>query len=272
MPLKKDGIGKRSVAMELELPGTPEEVWQAMATGPGYAAWFVPATIEEKVGGTITFDFGQGASSGGTVTVWEPPHRFAYEEYNWSGEAPPVATEVTIEARSGGTCTMRMVHSLFTERDDWDKELEGFEKGWPGFFRVLRIYLAAFAGQHAAAVMVRGAHPGSVEDAWQALRGQLGLTAAAPGDAVDTAKAGAPRLIGSLDHVEQRSSHAEVLLRLDAPTQGTAVLGVFAAGETTAVGMSLYFYGDEADATRAAEQPKWEAWMEKNFKVAQAAG
>jgi hypothetical protein len=32
---KKEASGRRSVQVEVEVPGTPEEVWQAIATGPG---------------------------------------------------------------------------------------------------------------------------------------------------------------------------------------------------------------------------------------------
>ena len=42
MSVKKDAFGRRSVTVEVEVPGTPEEVWQAIATGPGVSSWFVP--------------------------------------------------------------------------------------------------------------------------------------------------------------------------------------------------------------------------------------
>lgn len=272
MSLKKDNAGNRYVEMNLELPGTSEQIWQAMATGPGYAAWFVPAKIEERAGGEILFDFGQGVTSGGQVTVWEPPHRFGYEEANWSGEAPPVATEITIEAQAGGTCKVRMVHSLFTDRDDWDKEMEGFEKGWPGFFRLLRLYLTLYPGLHAAPIMARGSHAGSVADAWQALQQRLGLDGAAAGDRVETGKAGAPHLAGTVEHVDKAPNHTEILLRLDAPAKGAALLGAFQAGSAAYVGLSIIFYGDEADAAKAAEAPRWAAWVEQHFKLEQPAG
>ena len=120
MPVKKDDSGRRWVEMEFLVPGTPEQVWQAIATGPGMSAWFTPTTVDERVGGAITFDFGDDncgdATSSGSVTAWEPPHRFAYEEHGWSGDAPPVATEVVVTSRSGDRCVVRMVHSLFTEQ------------------------------------------------------------------------------------------------------------------------------------------------------------
>ena len=35
MSVKKEASGRRSIQVEVEVPGTPEEVWQAIATGPG---------------------------------------------------------------------------------------------------------------------------------------------------------------------------------------------------------------------------------------------
>jgi len=52
-----------------------------------------------------------------------------------------MATEWIVEARSGGTCVVRVVHSLFASADDWDDQIESIESGWPTFFRILRTYL-----------------------------------------------------------------------------------------------------------------------------------
>ena len=35
MSVKRDTSGRRLVQAEVEVPGTPEEVWRAIATGPG---------------------------------------------------------------------------------------------------------------------------------------------------------------------------------------------------------------------------------------------
>jgi uncharacterized protein YndB with AHSA1/START domain len=58
MPLKKDDSGRRWVEMEFLVPGTPEQVWHAIATGPGMSSWFTPTKVDEHVGGAIAFDFG----------------------------------------------------------------------------------------------------------------------------------------------------------------------------------------------------------------------
>ena len=267
MPLKKDAAGNRSVEMQLELAATPEQVWQAMATGQGYAAWFVPADIDERVGGDITFHFMPGVTSGGKVTIWKPPHRFGYEEYNWSGEAPPVATEITIEARSGGTCTMRMVHSLFTSRDDWDDEIAGFEKGWPGFFRILRIYLENFAGKHAAQSQARGNFNDSAKAAWTKLVDAIGLADAKVGE-VKTITAHGGRLVGTVEHDAIGSEHDEVLLRISEPGPGVANVGSYEWGGQTHVAVQLIFYGDAADSVLAREAPHWEKWITAHFPPA----
>lgn len=270
MSLKKDA-NRRWVEMELELPGTPEQIWQAVATGPGYTAWFVPTDLEERVGGTITFHLFGDMTSSGQVTEWQPPHRFGYEEANWSGEAPPVATEIVIEARAGGTCTMRMVHSLFTERDDWDSELEGFENGWPGFFVILRIYLQNFAGKNAASLHPRGSFSGSLDAAAEKLHKLLNLSGAKLGDRHDTAGSGAPRLSGTIAHVGQKPSIRELTLKLDHPSDGVAVVGAYEWGGQGHIAVYVIFYGDDAEAVVEREKPGWTAWMQRHFP-APAAG
>lgn len=121
MPVKKDASGHRSVQAEVEVPGTPEQVWQAIATGPGISSWFVPSEVEERVGGAVTSSLGPGMDSLSTITAWEPPHRFAANSGEDMGpDHPTIATEWIVEARSGGICVVRVVHSWFTSRDDWD--------------------------------------------------------------------------------------------------------------------------------------------------------
>ena len=102
MPIRKDGRGKRWVEMEFIALGTPEQVWQAMATGPGNTAWFTKTEIDEKVGGEIQFDFGSNGLSKGEVTTWQPPHQFGYVEHEWSEGAPPVATETFADHANRG--------------------------------------------------------------------------------------------------------------------------------------------------------------------------
>src|SRR5262249_39507806 len=125
MSVKKEPSGRRSVQVEVEVPGTPEEVWRAIATGPGISSWFVPTRSEERAGGEVVSNFGPGMDSPSTIILWEAPKRFVAE--GSMGGSPTVATEWTVEARAGGKCVVRVVHSLFASTDDWGNQLDGLE-------------------------------------------------------------------------------------------------------------------------------------------------
>ncbi len=142
MSVKIEESGRRSIQVEVEVPGAPEKVWQAIATGPGVSAWFVPTEIEEHEGGAIVSHFGPGMESRAKVTAWEPPHRFTAESGDLGPKAPPLATEWTVETHSGESCVVRVVHSLIASTGDWDDQLASIESGWPTFFRNLRTYLS----------------------------------------------------------------------------------------------------------------------------------
>ncbi|HWC68508.1 MAG TPA: hypothetical protein VG478_10610, partial [Acidimicrobiales bacterium] len=115
--------------MELtfELPGTAEQIWDAIATGNGISSWFLPTDVEEREGGAVCFHMGE-TDSPGTVTGWEPPHRFAIVEPDWAqltghdvSSVTPLATEFLVEAQSGGTCIVRVISSAFGTGADWEQ-------------------------------------------------------------------------------------------------------------------------------------------------------
>lgn len=260
MPIKQDDTGKRWVEMDLIVPGTPEQVWRAMATGPGNTAWFTRTEIEERVGGTLRFDMGAHGISTGEITTWQQPERFGYVEREWSEGAPPVATEVTITARSGGRCVVRMVHSLFTSSDAWDDQVEGFEGGWPGFFEVLRVYLAHFTGRKAATfIAMVGVQPDQ-QAVWQRLTDALGLAGANVGDR-RAAPADTPGLAGVVEHVRQDGKQRVLVMRLDTPSPGIALIGTYGMADRTNASVCLFLYGDDADAAVASIKPNWENWL-----------
>ena len=264
MPIKKDGTGKRWVEMEFITPGTPEQVWQAMATGPGCAAWFTKAEIEERVGGELRFDFGPDGSSKGEVTVWDPPHHFGYIERDWNVGAPPVATEITITGRSGGRSIVRMVHSLVSSTDDWDDQMEGFESGWPGFFEVLRVYLTHFAGQRAACFMALTSIDGAPSGAWTTLTSALGLAGANVGERRSSPGEPEP-LAGMIERVHQDGTQRYFLVRLEAPTSGVALLGTYEMGARVNASVSLFLYGDDAEHVATTSEPRWRTWLSGIF-------
>lgn len=262
MALKRDALDRRWVEMEVVVPGTPEQVWRAMATGPGISAWFVSTEVEERIGGKLTFDFGNMGSSTGTVTGWEPPRRLAYEERDWAPGAPPVATEIAVIARSGGTCLVRMVHSLFAATSDWDDQLEGFESGWPGYFAVLRLYLAHFPGAPAAVLRISGESPLGQLEAWKRLTSALGLAGADVGER-RSAPEGAPRIAGVVDRVQQEDSSCVILLKLEEPGPGIALVNTFRYNEKIHSMLNVFLYGERAQELAEKVRAPWMGWFEK---------
>jgi uncharacterized protein YndB with AHSA1/START domain len=264
MSVKKEASGRRSVQVEVEVPGTPEEVWQAIATGPGISSWFVPAEFEMRDGKPVAvkLDFGPGMESSSAITGWDPPRKWSAESPGWQPGSPIIADEWTVEARSGGTCVVRIVHSLFASTDEWDNQIEGTESGWPAFFRILRIYLTHFRGQRSAIMQWIAPAAGTEAEAWETLKAALGLKGASAGQRC-TAPAGVPALSGVVEHIS--NSPCNALLRLDKPGPGTAAFGAVNFGGAIMVTLNFYLYGDQAAATAARETPLWQSWIDKHY-------
>jgi uncharacterized protein YndB with AHSA1/START domain len=265
MSVKKEASGRRSIQVEVEVPGTPEEVWRAIATGPGISAWFVPAEFEERDGKpvAVTLDFGPGMESRSVVTAWDPPRMFAKEADGWFEGSPPIATEWSVEARAGGVCVVRVVQSLFASTDDWDEQLIGTEEGWPGAFRILRLYMTHFRGQRSAIMQFLAPAEGTAAQAWATMTAALGLSGVGVGQGW-AVPAGVPALGGVVENVTH-SSPCGALLRLDQPGPGVAALFTMTFGGSVMAAFTFYLYGDQASEIVARETPLWQAWIQERF-------
>ena len=263
MPVRRDPDGRRWVQTEVEVPGSPDEVWQAIATGPGVSSWFVPTEIEERDGGTVTAHFGPGNSmdSRSTITAWEPPHRFTADSRDdMKPGDPTIATEWIVEAQAGGTCVVRVVHSWYTDKDDWDALYEQTEFGWVAFFRILRLYLTHFRGQRSAMFQLMATAPEPKDAAWAKLTGPLGLHGATVGQQI-VAPAGAPPLSAIVEHVGPAEHPEEMLLRVEKPAPGLAHLFAMPMMGQIFLPVRFFLYGDGAAASVADAEPVWQAWV-----------
>ncbi|MBI3567922.1 MAG: SRPBCC domain-containing protein [Gemmatimonadetes bacterium] len=265
MSVKHDASGRRSVESKFEVPGTPEEVWQAIATGQGISSWFVPAEIEERDGkpAVMKLSFGPGMDVSSTLTAWDPPRKFVAQGESWGG-APPVATEWSVEARAGGVCIVRVVQSLFASTDEWDDQLEEARAAFAGFYRTLQLYLTHFRGQRSANMQLVAPAAGTVAEAWDKLTTAVGVKGVSVGQRF-TVPGGGPALSGVATYLTE--SPFDALLRIDQPAPGIAALGAytFPGGEQTMVVLGFYLYGDQAAETVARVTPQWQAWMQERF-------
>lgn len=265
MSIEHGPSGRRSIQVDAEVPGLPEDVWEAVATGPGIGAWFYRTDLEERVGGFLKYHTGSGmVHVPAIVTVWDPPHRFRHEGKDCGPDGPPTATEWTVEPRPGGRCVVRVVHSLIANADDWDDQLEKFEDGWPQALAVLRLYLTHFRGQRAIILRASGNHDGSLRDAWQALLRELDADRLALGERWTLPDAGEAGLRGVLDELRSEGRQPCILLRLDEPAPGIAAASAYKIAERAGVMLSLYLYGDEG-AIAANGEAAWQAWVNARF-------
>ncbi|TIP88565.1 MAG: SRPBCC domain-containing protein [Mesorhizobium sp.] len=260
MPVRKDAAGNRSVEAQVDVPGTPEEVWNAIATGPGISQWFVPSEVEGRTGGTTVSHFAADGSmdSVATITAWEPPERFVAEA---PGEPGTVATEWIVEAKSGGLCTVRVVHRWFATSDDWDDQFEAHSYGWISFFRLLRLYLTHFPGQHGSAFQLLVPSSEPLADAWRKLVEPLGLANATEQRRVAS---DAQAFEGIVERTGPQD-HPELVVRLDQPAPGFAHLFALPMGGMTYLSVRFFLFGDDAASIAKREEPRWRTWLEKHF-------
>jgi uncharacterized protein YndB with AHSA1/START domain len=246
--------------MELtfELAATPRQVWDAIATADGISSWFLPTDLDQHEGGKIVTHMGD-TSSPGEVTGWDPPRRFAYIEPEWAALAghegepvTPLATEFLIEARSGGTCVLRVVSSAFGTGADWEQEFfEGMEQGWRPFFDRLRLYLTDFRGQRAAILEANRTVPGPAGPVFAAMRDDLGVREV--GQAVD-----AHGLTGRVERIDEW----DLLLRVTDPVPGYIGLSAFGVGEESSAMVHGHLFSEAAAGFVERAQPAWQEWLQ----------
>jgi uncharacterized protein YndB with AHSA1/START domain len=177
---------------EIAVDATPEQVWDAIATGPGVDSWFMGHTeVGSGEGGAVRTEFG-GFPMTSTVTAWEPPRRFAHD----SGVADDgrfIAYEFLIEGRAQGSTVLRLVTSGFLPGEDWEAEFDAMTRGIQLFVRTLAEYLIHFAGRTATPVTAFGPNVADWDRAWRSLAAALGLDRpAAEGDRVRCTLDGRP--------------------------------------------------------------------------------
>jgi uncharacterized protein YndB with AHSA1/START domain len=230
------------IRREIDLPATPEQVWEAITTRRGMAGWFGD---QEPI------------PEGLTPAAWEPPHRLRIE-LPVAPDGSTQAFEYVIEGRSGGRARLRFVHSGFLSHSwegDFDfEELTG--RGWDMYLQTLAEYLSQFQDRSATYITV-DAPPASAEpSAWPVLLAGLGLReGVVEGHAVQVAVDGLPPIEGVVDYV----SSSFLGVRTDDALyrfHGRAAIGM-----PIAVGHHLFAEGVDAERERDA----WRSWLARVF-------
>ena len=129
---------------------------------------------------------------------------------------------------------MRVVHSLPTETDEWDRQLESIEAGWADSFRLLVLYVRYFPGRYAKTAQFMAVTPRPAADVWDRLATQFPFT-------------GALEYVGTCQRI------------LRSPTM---LVHLFAMqmGKRTVVGLRFYdFDGD------SIPEIDWQQWLQQQL-------
>jgi uncharacterized protein YndB with AHSA1/START domain len=243
------------VREEITLTATPEEVWDAIATGPGVDSWFMGRSeIQGGVGGRGRLTLA-GVEQDSTVTAWEPGRRFAHR-----GDAAPdgsfMAFEYLIEARDQASTVLRLVHSGILA-DDWDAQYDSLRKGDSMYLRKLATYLAHFGGRTSTAnLFARGPKITDRDRVWSALTGVAGL---APGPVAvgDTARI----TVHGLAPADGVVAFADGPRWLGVRTDDSIYM--FVHGYSDSVVVEYHGFAPEIDAEET--EKAWQYWLDKSF-------
>ena len=248
----------RSIELSVEVPGTPEEVWAAIATGPGISSWFVPAEVEEREGGAVRHDFGDMGGDTGRVATWDPPRRLVLE--GQASQGSTLAYEWLVEARSGDTCIVRLVNSGFGPGEEWDDDFDGMSAGWRLFLENLRLHLTHFRGSPATSTVPLAMVAGGNERAWKELCAAFAVpTTPSAGDRVTIEVDAATSWTARVENVQE----AEAVRHAALVFETFPAIGFLAAeGNGDMVCISAYLYAHGPDAAEHAR--RWrEAWASR---------
>jgi uncharacterized protein YndB with AHSA1/START domain len=237
---------------ELDLEATPEQVWEAIATGPGIDSWFMGRNeVEPRVGGRGRMS-NEDFTAESTVTAWDPPNRFAFR-----GDPAPDgvfhAFEYLIEGRDGGSTVLRFVHSGFLG-DDWEAEYDALRKGDPVYLHTLGQYLKYFRGRAATSIEIFAPQGPGRERAWSVLRGGLGLAGpVAVGEQVHLTPAGLDPLDGVVDYLSEDF--------LGVRTDGGLYRFIFGYTGAVVLGHHLYAEPGAPAADEKEAKAAWQSWL-----------
>ena len=225
-------------AREIDLPAGASEVWRAVATTEGLAAWLFPMPIPA---------LGEG------VTTWEPPHHLAIrmERGEWFNEL-----DYTIDEHHGAS-TLRYVHrGVFV--DNTDTQEAGIQQHTDFYLHTLSQSLEFFTGRRATFVGevpngIQGPASSAGPDRFDRLKAALGLDPdGRAGDPVRLTPRGVDVLDGVVDYLTAN------FLGVRTSTALWRFFGRNAFGQP--VGMAIHLF-DDGDPD--AMSTRWQSWLDE---------
>ena len=225
------------------LEATPEQVWRAIATPEGQAAWS-PDPYQATDGMRVE------ATENERLAVRTP------EAENGAFHA----FEYVVAADDDSTTSLTFVHSGYLG-DDWEAEFDFGEMtgyGWDMYLHTLAQYLKHFAGRPANFITAQGPPSSATPDSWATLEKALGVEGPfEQGQRLRLTPQGLPALEGVVDFAYPAFVNFLALRTAD---------GLYRFHDNSAMGMPQavghYIY---ADIDRQATEQAWSDWLARVF-------
>ncbi len=231
----------------VEVTGSVEEVWHAVATVDGQAAWRYPTGGEDaQAVGDLLF--------GHRVEILDPPHHLRLQSEEADGR--PDVVEYLVESQLSGV-RLSYLHAGVIS-DDGEADYDSTAEHTDFYLHTLGQYLADFSGRpmvyYGAEAPPGGAAPGSFER----LRANLGIAAdAVEGDEVSVGIQGVAPINAVIDYLRPEFlglRSADALYRF---------FGRDAYGRPVALGHHLF--GGHLD--EVLEEPAGRGWLNGLFSA-----
>jgi hypothetical protein len=177
------------VSTTAELPGTPEQAWDAITGHP--EGWLWPMEpYEPRLGGAGPF--------GSVITAWDPPRHFSNRVEGPDGFFN--ALDHVIEDGGDGAVLLRYVHHGVIEVDEWDTQYDGAVLHTDFYLNALANYIAHFSGRTASYVAADGSGATIAADSLSRALASFGVPGgAAAGDSVRVSLPGGQPLDAEVD-------------------------------------------------------------------------
>ena len=143
------------IARDIDVDASPEQVWEAVATGPGWDSWFMGRNeIEQREGGEVRWSIGgftadvEGDRLGSTEAI---------REHGGRGPGRGVHQfDYRIEPREGGEAHDPVRAQRILGGDDWETEYAAMNEGDPMYLHKLAEYVTYFSGRFATPIDAHG--------------------------------------------------------------------------------------------------------------------
>jgi hypothetical protein len=169
---------------EVALDATPEQVWEAIATAQGLAAWFMPMPVDPASELVTTWDVGRRL----VVSMPESP------------DGSTQAFEYRIDSERGGRTVLRFVHSGIRAAN-WEDEYEDLTgAGWDMYLFTLQQYFDHFAGRTALYIEAEGPAGSTSPSSWPPVVAAVAGAAPTVGATVRIELAGTGTVDGTIDY------------------------------------------------------------------------